>query len=131
MFLLKTICSFSSDILKTVCFCENFICSILTPPLLNLDTNRPNNCRHLRVQECTQDKTRREEDTSLSQFTHQFGRGSLLKNQFYYFKDPSLPFIGRRTVHVFTKKLAREALQGSLLTLPILAPKMESERGTF
>jgi len=33
---------------------------------------------HLRVQECTQDKTRREEDTILFQFTHQFGRGSLL-----------------------------------------------------
>jgi len=80
-------------------------------------------CRHLRLQECTQDKTRREEDTSLSQFTHQFGRGSLLKNQFYYFKDPSFPFIRRRIGHLFTKKLAREALQGSLLTLPILAPK--------
>ena len=35
-------------------------------------------CRHLRVQEFTQDKTRREKDTSLSQFTHQIGRGSLL-----------------------------------------------------
>jgi len=84
-------------------------------------------CRHLRFQECTQDKTRKKEDTSLSQFTHQFGRGSLLKNQFYHFKDPSLPFIGRRTGHKLQRKLTREALQGSLLIFPILAPKMDSE----
>ena len=36
-------------------------------------------CRHLRFQECTQDETSRGEGTSLS-ITHQFGRGSLLKN---------------------------------------------------
>jgi len=85
-------------------------------------------CCHLRVQECTQDKTRREEDTSLSQFTHQFGRVSLLKNQFYHFKDPSPSFIGRRTSHILQKKLTREALQGNLLTLPILAPKWRVKR---
>jgi len=80
-------------------------------------------CRHLRFQECTQDKTRRGEDTSLSQPLNNLGEVLYSKYQFYYFKDPSLPFIGRRTGHLLQKKLTREALQGSLLTLPILKPK--------
>jgi len=33
LFILKSICSFTSDILKTVCVCENFICSIHPSPL--------------------------------------------------------------------------------------------------
>ena len=40
------------------------------------------------------------------------------QNQFYYFKDPSPPFIGRRTGHLLQRslqeKLTREALQSSL-----------------
>ena len=52
-------------------------------------------CRHLRDQEFTQDKTRREEDTSLFQFTHQFGRGSLLIKSILLFQRPKHPFYNR------------------------------------
>jgi len=73
-------------------------------------------------------RLKHKENTTKTTSTAKFGRGSLLKNQFYYFKDPSLPFIWTRTGHLFTKKLAREALQGSLLTFPILAPKWRVKR---
>jgi len=87
-------------------------------------------CRHLRVQEFTQDKTRREEYTSLSQSLTNLVEVQYSQNQSYYFKDLSLPFIIERVGHKVQGKLTREALKGYLLTLPILAPKGVG-RGTF
>ena len=86
-------------------------------------------CCHLRVQECTEDKTRREEDRSLSQFSlTNLGEVLYSQNQFYYFKASSPPFIRRRIGHLLQKKLTIEVLQGCLLTLPILAPKWRVKR---
>jgi len=77
----------------------------------------------LRDQEFTQDKTRREEDTSLSQFTHQFGIGSLLTKSILLFQRPKPSFYNEEDKSQVEEKLTREALKGYLLTLPILAPK--------
>ena len=66
---------------------------------------------------------------SLNSLTN-LGEVQYSQNQSYYFKDLSLPFIERRTWSQVQRKLTREALKGSLLTLPILAPKREW-RGTF
>jgi len=87
-------------------------------------------CRHLRDQEFTQDKTRREKDTSLSQFTHQFGKGSILTKSILLFQRSKSSFYREEDWSQLQRKLTREALQGSLLTLPIIAPKGE-RRGTF
>ena len=62
-------------------------------------------CRHLRVQEFTQDKTRREEDTSLSHSLTNLVEVLYSQNQSYYFKDLSLPFIMRRTGHKYKRSL--------------------------
>ena len=87
-------------------------------------------CRHLRDQEFTQDKTRREEDTSLSQFTHKFGRDSILTKSILLFQRPKPSFYREEDRSQVQGKLTREALKGDLITLPILAPKGEW-RGTF
>ena len=58
-------------------------------------------CRHLRTQECTQDKTRREEDTSLSHSLTNLVEVLYSQNQSYHFKDLSLPFIMRTTGHKY------------------------------
>jgi len=63
-------------------------------------------CCRLRVQEFTQDKTRREEDTSLSQSLTNlvevlYSQKSILT---FYFKDPSTPFIIERAGHKCTKE---------------------------
>jgi len=82
-------------------------------------------CRHLRDQEFTQDKTRREEDTSLSQFTYQFGRGSILTKSILLIQRPKPSFYREEDQTQVQGKLTREALKGDLLTLRILAPKGE------
>jgi len=48
-------------------------------------------CHHLRAQEFTQDKTRREEDTSLSQSLTNLVEVQYSQNQSYDFKDLSTP----------------------------------------
>jgi len=83
-------------------------------------------CRHLRFQECTQDETRRGENTSLS-FTHQFGRISLLKISNLLFKGIKSSFFRRNDWSWVYKKLTKEAIEGCLATLPLLAPKVENE----
>ena len=85
-------------------------------------------CRHLRDQEFTQDKTIREEDTSLSQFTHQFGRGLILTKTILLFQRPKPSFYREEDRSLLQRKLTREALQSSFLTLPILAPKWRMKR---
>jgi len=82
-------------------------------------------CRRLRVREFTQDKTRREEDISLSQFTDQFGRGSILTKSILLFQRPKSSSYREEDRSQVQGKLTREALKGDLLTLPILAPKGE------
>ena len=69
--------------------------------------------RHLRFQECTQDKTRIGEETSLS-ITHQFGRISLLKISNLNFKDSSPPFIGEGPVMSLQRSLQRKLSKVSL-----------------
>jgi len=81
--------------------------------------------RHLRDQEFTQDKTRREEDTSLSKFTHQFGRGSLLTKSILLFQRTKPSFYNEEDRSQVQGKLTREALKGDLLALPILGLKGE------
>ena len=61
----------------------------------------------LEVPRCTEDETRKGEDTSLS-ITHQFGRISLLKISNLYLKDSSPPFIGEGPV-----MSVQEAYKGS------------------
>ena len=70
-------------------------------------------CRHLRAQEFTQDKTRREEDTSLSQSLTNLVEVQYSQNQSYYFKDLSTPFIIERAGHKVQEKLTREAFERS------------------
>ena len=82
-------------------------------------------CRHLRFQECTQDKTRIREDTSFS-ITHQFGRISVLKISNLFLKDSNSPLLEKDRSRVY-KKLTKEAIQGCLATLPLLASKVENE----
>ena len=84
--------------------------------LLELCTPLQDECcfRHLRAQEFTQDKTRREEDTSLSlSLTNLvkvlYSEKSILTS---YFKDLSTPFIIERAGHKCTKE---GSLKGHLL----------------
>jgi len=81
----------------------------------------------LRVQECTQDKTRREEDTSLSQFTHQFGRGSLLKISIILFQRTQVLLLEEKGPVMNYKEAYKRSFPRLPKTLPLLAPKMESE----
>ena len=80
-------------------------------------------CRHLRAQEFTQDKTRREEDTSLSHSFTNLVEVLYSQNQSYYFKDLSTPFIIERAGHKYTREAYKRSLKGYLLTPSILAPK--------
>ena len=70
-------------------------------------------CRHLRAQEFTQDKTRREEDTSLSHSFTTLVEVLYSQNQSYYFKDLSTPFIIERAGLKVQEKLTREAVERS------------------
>ena len=70
-------------------------------------------CRHLRAHEFTQDKTRREEDTSLSQSVTNLVEVQYSQNQSYHFKDLSTPFIIERVGHKIQEKLTREAFERS------------------
>jgi len=60
----------------------------------------------LRAQEFPQDKTRREEDTSLSHSLTNLVEVSLLSKSIltFYFKDPNTPFIIERAGHKCTKE---------------------------
>jgi len=70
-------------------------------------------CRHLRAQEFTQDKTRREENTSLSQSLTNLVEVQYSQNQSYYFKDLSTHFIIERAGHKVQEKLTTEAFERS------------------
>ena len=50
------------------------------------------------------------------------------QNQSYYFKDPTLPFIGRRTDHYYKGSLQEKLCKVAFLTLPIQAPKWRVKR---
>ena len=85
-------------------------------------------CRHLRAQEFTQDKTRREEDTSLYQSLTNLVEILYSQKSILLFQRPKPSFYREEDRSLLQRKLTREALQGSLLTLPILAPKWRVKR---
>jgi len=67
-------------------------------------------CRYLRFQDCSQDKTRVREDTSLL-ITHQFGRISVLKISNLYLEGLKPSLYWRRIGHVSTRSLQKKLTQ--------------------
>ena len=76
-------------------------------------------CRHLRAQEFTQDKTSREEDTSLSQSLTNLVEVLYSKKSILLFQRPKHPFYNRED----WSQMYKRSLKGYLLTPSILAPK--------
>ena len=86
-------------------------------------------CRHLRLQDCSQDKTRVRENTSLSS-THQFGRISVVKISILYLEGLKPSLYRRRTGHEVQEAYTRSYPKGPLQISHFLAPKVSDEGST-